>query len=172
MEADGPVPRVGVGVLVLDKSQSSVIVGRRRSSLGDSKFALPGGHLEFGETWEECAAREVLEETGLVIHNVRFAGVTNTIMLKERRPWHYVTIFMQGELLDPTQEPQNLEPDKCHGWEWVEWPSIPEPVFEPLQTLLKSSVYGQVVLGWLSHEEVTSSCQCQLILFSFNSLQF
>ncbi|MCO5592106.1 hypothetical protein L7F22_046101 [Adiantum nelumboides] len=139
MEADGPVPRVGVGVLVLDKSQSSVIVGRRRSSLGDSKFALPGGHLEFGETWEECAAREVLEETGLVIHNVRFAGVTNTIMLKERRPWHYVTIFMQGELLDPTQEPQNLEPDKCHGWEWVEWPSIPEPVFEPLQTLLKSN---------------------------------
>eukprot|EP00250_Pteridium_aquilinum_P007072 c16866_g2_i2 orf=136-444(+) len=102
MAAGERVPRVGVGVLVLDKAQR-VLIGRRRSSVGDSKFGLPGGHLDFGESWEECAAREVLEETGLIIHNIQFAGVTNTVMLNERRPSHYVTIFMQGELLDPSQ---------------------------------------------------------------------
>ncbi|KAH7352366.1 hypothetical protein KP509_19G041600 [Ceratopteris richardii] len=137
MEAEKPVPKVGVGVFVLNKSQS-VLVGRRRSSVGDSKFALPGGHLEFGESWEECAAREVLEETGLIIHKIRFASVTNSVMLNDKRPSHYVTIFMKGELVDPCQEPENLEPDKCYGWEWVKWPLVPKPVFEPLQTLIES----------------------------------
>jgi hypothetical protein len=41
-----PVPRVGVGVLVCRGSK--VLIGRRRSSIGDGSFALPGGHLDFG----------------------------------------------------------------------------------------------------------------------------
>jgi len=35
-------------------------------------YAFPGGHLDFGETWEKGASREVLEETGLEIENLRF----------------------------------------------------------------------------------------------------
>lgn len=42
-----PVPRVGVGVLVCRGSK--VLIGRRRSSIGDGSFALPGGHLDFGK---------------------------------------------------------------------------------------------------------------------------
>ena len=72
-----------------------------------------------------------------MISNIRFAAVNNTVMLKERRPSHYVTIFMRAELADPLkQEAQNLEPDKCDGWEWVEWPHIHQPIFEPLQILI------------------------------------
>lgn len=36
-------------------------------------------------------------------------------------------------------EPQVLEPDKCVGWEWAPWQSIPQPVFMPLQLLLNSA---------------------------------
>ena len=32
-------------------------------------------------------------------------------------------------------EAKVLEPDKCEGWVWVPWPSIPQPVFLPLQLL-------------------------------------
>ncbi|GLJ26818.1 hypothetical protein SUGI_0523490 [Cryptomeria japonica] len=129
------VPKVGVAVFVV--RGESVLVGRRRSSIGHATFALPGGHLEFGESWEECAAREVLEETGMSIHNIEFATVTNNVMVKEElRPSHYVIIFMRAELSDLSQHPQTLEPDKCDGWEWVEWGSLPTPMFKPLQALV------------------------------------
>lgn len=43
----------------------------------------------------QCAVREVLEETGLCIHNVQFGHVTNDIMKDQGK--HYVTIFMMAE---------------------------------------------------------------------------
>ena len=36
--------------------------------------------------------------------------------------------------------PQNLEPDKCSGWQWVQWPSeLPRPAFQGLHQLLEAN---------------------------------
>ncbi|KAI3844937.1 hypothetical protein MKX03_019312 [Papaver bracteatum] len=135
-EARGPAPKVGVGVFVIKGNKT--LLGKRRSSIGDSTFALPGGHLEFGESFEECALREVKEETGLDINNIEFVTVTNSVFLDEPKPSHYITIFMRGKLVDSQQEPQNLEPNKCDGWDWYKWDdeNIPKPLFKPLQILV------------------------------------
>ena len=117
------VVRVGVGVLIRDPLHpTKVFAGIRKNSHGSNTLALPGGHLELFETWEECAVRETSEETGLQLINVRFGHVTNDIMELERK--HYVTIFMMGECQCSITRPQNLEPHKCQGWESYSWDEL------------------------------------------------
>ncbi|XP_047951814.1 nudix hydrolase 1-like [Salvia hispanica] len=103
-------PKVAVVVFLL--RDKKVLLGRRRDT-----FALPGGHLEFGESFEECAAREVKEETGLHIQNIEFLTATSN-----------VAIMMRAVLADPDQIPQNLEPEKCEGWDWYDWNDLPRPL--------------------------------------------
>ncbi|KAL8339784.1 hypothetical protein RB601_006075 [Gaeumannomyces tritici] len=88
------------------------------------QWAFPGGHLEFGESIVACAERETLEETGLHVKGVKIAGVTNSVFTDTQL--HYVTLFVQCEPCDPSQElqPQAMEPDKCEGWTWKSWADI------------------------------------------------
>lgn len=125
-------PRVGVGVIVIH--QSKVLLGKRKNSHGQDCWSFPGGHLEFGESLEQCAQREVLEETGITITNIRPAHYTNDIFAQENK--HYITIFMQADYSSGIV--QNLEPHKCTGWEWFAWSQLPQPLFLPIVNLLKT----------------------------------
>ncbi|XP_060672851.1 geranyl diphosphate phosphohydrolase [Ziziphus jujuba] len=137
---EAPAPKVGVAVFLL--RGKTVLLGRRRSTgVGDTKFSLPSGHLEFGlESFEECAARELKEETGLDIEKIEFLTVTNNLFLNEVKPSHYVAIFLRAYSRDPLQEPENLEPTKCDGWDWYEWDNLPKPLFLPVQKMVKDGL--------------------------------
>lgn len=96
-------------------------------------WCFPGGRLEFDESPEDCARREVLEETGLSIKNLRFGPYTNDIFEKEGK--HYVTLFVVADY--DSGELELMEPDKCEKWEWFDWKELPSPLFLPEQNLLK-----------------------------------
>eukprot|EP00928_Gymnodinium_smaydae_P080223 TRINITY_DN63972_c0_g1_i1.p1 TRINITY_DN63972_c0_g1~~TRINITY_DN63972_c0_g1_i1.p1 ORF type:complete len:379 (+),score=72.49 TRINITY_DN63972_c0_g1_i1:45-1139(+) len=120
--ASRPRPKVGVGVFVRSASRPwCVLLGKRKGSAGAGTWALPGGHLEFGESWAECAAREVFEETGLVIENIKCGTVINSV--EEETNYHYVVVFMVADVATSaaSDEPENREPDKCDGWQWTSW---------------------------------------------------
>lgn len=111
-----------------------VLLGLRRGSHGAGTWAPPGGHLEWGETVESCARREVKEETGLDLGVVRQGPYANDVMPEEDK--HYVTCFVEAAATGG--EAQVLEPDKCERWKWFPWSSMPEDLFQPLKTLVVS----------------------------------
>ncbi|RLJ07409.1 MAG: DNA mismatch repair protein MutT [Candidatus Aenigmatarchaeota archaeon] len=124
-------PRIGVGVIVI--KDGKVLLGKRRGSHGKGSWCFPGGHLEFNESVEECARREVREEVGIEIKNLKMGPFTNDIFKKEGK--HYVTLFVISEY--KSGEVRVMEPDKCERWEWFEWKKLPKPLFLPIRNLLK-----------------------------------
>lgn len=124
-------PLVGVAVIVVRGGQ--VLLGKRKNSHGAGTWALPGGHLKYNESIEDCAKREAFEETGLRIENIRYGGFTNDIFEKEQK--HYVTLFVVSD--DAHGEVELKEPDKCERWAWFFWNGLPEPKFLPLKNLLR-----------------------------------
>ena len=126
---DKRAPLVGVGVLVVREGR--VLLGQRKGSHGAGTWALPGGHLEFGETVAQCAIREALEETGLDIGTVTPGPYTSDVFRAEGK--HYVTLFVIAH--SAAGEPILCEPDKCSEWRWCRWPDLPTPLFPPVATL-------------------------------------
>jgi 8-oxo-dGTP diphosphatase len=122
--------RVGVATLLLRDGQ--LLLGLRKGSHGAGTWACPGGHLEFGESFEAAAARELAEETGIVLPPTAFKvyGATNDFFEGEGK--HYVTMFLTAHC--PTGvEPKRLEPEKCAEWRW--FLDLPNNLFLPLRHL-------------------------------------
>jgi 8-oxo-dGTP diphosphatase len=59
-------PVVGVGAVILP-SEGSVVLIRRRQAPLSGRWTLPGGVVELGEALRDAVAREVQEETGLIV---------------------------------------------------------------------------------------------------------
>jgi len=124
-------PKVGVGVIVI--KDGKILLGKRKGTHGEGSWAFPGGHLEFGERLEDCAKREVMEETGITIKNIKKLTFTNDIFKEENK--HYITIFMTAN--HDSGEPMIMEPEKCECWEWYDWNNMPSPLFLPIENLIK-----------------------------------
>jgi len=126
-------PLIGIGVIIIRNGK--ILLGKRRNAHGAGSWCCPGGHLEFGESFEACARREVKEETGLEIENIRAYTFTNDRFVDEGK--HYVTLFMLADSLDG--EPRVCEPDKCESWDWFSTGTLPQPLFLPLENLFKNT---------------------------------
>lgn len=124
-------PLIGIAVIVIKKDR--VLLGKRKNSHGSGTWAFPGGHLEFNESIRDCARREVSEETGIRIKNLRYGPYTNDIFAEDGK--HYVTLFVIADHDSGT--PVVKEPQKCEKWAWCPWPPDVHPCFLPINNLLK-----------------------------------
>lgn len=118
-------PKVGIGVMIL--KDGKVLLHKRKNSHGAGEYSFPGGHLEYRESFEECARREIKEEAGIEIENIRFLLLMN---LKQYAPKHYVHIGLVADW--KSGEPEVREPEKCEGWGWYDLDNLPEPLFQAL----------------------------------------
>jgi 8-oxo-dGTP diphosphatase len=129
------VARVGLGVLV--NKSGRVLMLRRSNVHGDGAWSAPGGHIDQGESLEQCAEREVFEETGVTIKNIRFFAVTNDIFEAEGK--HYVTIWMSADY--ERGSAFVAAPEEASEVGWFDHSELPEPLFVPFQNLISGKHY-------------------------------
>lgn len=132
------VARIGVGIFIF--KDGKFLMGQRRNAHGDGSWSVPGGHLEYGESFEDTARREVKEETNLSIKNIRFGAVTNDYFQEESK--HYVTIWMLSDY--DSGEVTITEPDKFIQMKWLDFESLPAPLFLPWKQLLASEFIEKI----------------------------
>lgn len=131
-------PKVGIGIFLI--KENKLLLGRRLSSHGKGEHALPGGHLEFNESFEECVIRELAEEAGtaIKIKQPKFLCVTN---LRKYYPKHYVDIGMLAEWVSGAAVV--AEPDKNEFWKWYNLDKLPSPLFGCTENYIEAYKTGK-----------------------------
>jgi 8-oxo-dGTP diphosphatase len=127
-------PQVGTAIIITKDNQ--VLLMKRKGPHGNGTWSTPGGHLDFGETLEGCAAREAKEEVGVDVVDIRFRAVTNDIF--EETGKHYVTVWLEGT---PAGEPFIAAEREVEDLGWFDWDALPQPLFLPLENLVKEKSY-------------------------------
>ncbi|MBI5352165.1 MAG: NUDIX domain-containing protein [Chloroflexi bacterium] len=121
-------PRLGVGVIIL--RDRKVLLGKRKGPRGAGYYGLPGGFLEKHESFEECAKREVWEETGLegiLLYPIYFiSGMSENL--------HYADLIFYTNCRDG--EPIVREMDRVEKWNWFDIYDLPSPLYQPTELTL------------------------------------
>ena len=107
-------PRLAVGAAVF--KEDKVLLVRRAKPPAMGYWAIPGGSVELGETLQEAAEREILEETGI---RIRAKEPFYTFQVidrdeKDRVRYHYVIVDLTAEYVEGEPEPG----DDASGARW------------------------------------------------------
>lgn len=125
-----------VGVMTFKNGK--VLLGKRKGSHGNGEYSFTGGHLEYGESFEECGIRETQEEAGIKIKNIKFLCLANYSRHDNRQD------ILVGLIADwESGEHKIMEPEKCEGWDWYDLDNLPTPIFYPAQVLINSYKSGK-----------------------------
>ena len=117
--------------------EGNVFLARRKSSFGDGSWGSAGGHLEFGESLEDCARREAKEEFGVEVGGLRYLCLSNIIAYGR----HYLDVEFLGDI--GGQEPRLMEPDSFEGFGWYPLQSPPGPLFQAMRYAIDSLLTGR-----------------------------
>ncbi|MBI3033044.1 NUDIX domain-containing protein [Candidatus Woesearchaeota archaeon] len=79
--SDTKLPKVATGIIIYNDNNNKILLVQSHKWPG--KWLIPGGGVEWGETAEACAIREVKEETNLDITDITLVDVQESIFPKE-----------------------------------------------------------------------------------------
>lgn len=137
---------IGTGVMLL--KEGKILLGKRNddpekadSALkGEGTWTIPGGKLDFGESFEDGAEREVFEETGIRVdkENLKLISISNDRV----ETAHFATMGFLCEKFEG--EPEIKEPEEITEWRWFPLNDLPSPIFFPVKKLLDNYLNGRM----------------------------
>lgn len=109
-------PHIHPCAIVLVRRGDELLLARKPEWQPD-RYGLVAGFLDFGESLEECAIREVREETGIEIANVRYVGSQN---------WPFPAQLMAGFVADYAGGKIRVDPTELEDARWFQLGSLPQ----------------------------------------------
>jgi ADP-ribose pyrophosphatase YjhB (NUDIX family) len=130
--------------IIFMRDDKILLLKRQNTGFMDGYYSVPAGHLEGGETFTACAAREAEEEVGVrieesdleAVHLMHRFGPERPFIgddktLNERMDCFLLAKKWQGEI-------RNTEPDKCSELQWCEINDLPEKIVPYVKHAIES----------------------------------
>jgi 8-oxo-dGTP diphosphatase len=136
MDGQQTAPNYAIRVMVF--KDGKILLGKNKSGWAGGKYGFTGGHLEYLESFENCARREAAEECGIEIENIQFHSVYNNA---DDKPYHNIHLMFTANW--KSGEAKVCEPEKSESWDWYDLDNLPSPLFKNVELFLKSYKTGK-----------------------------
>jgi ADP-ribose pyrophosphatase YjhB (NUDIX family) len=122
-----PLILVGAVVIIIDDKNRILLQKRKTTSYG--MWGIPGGLMELGESTEDTARREVLEETGLIVGKLKlidvFSGPDSLVKVPNGDEFYAVTIAYYTE---ETSGDLKIDTSESLGFSFISLDNLPENI--------------------------------------------
>lgn len=137
-------PHIHPCAIVLVRRGNELLMTRKAEWL-PGRYSLVAGFLDFGESLEECAIREVREETGIEITNIRYVGSQN---------WPFPAQLMAGFVADYAGGEIKVDPSELEDAKWFRADALPS--LPPHRSIARHIIetYGRKILAGSSPANV------------------
>ncbi|MDD3647526.1 MAG: NUDIX domain-containing protein [Candidatus Dojkabacteria bacterium] len=137
------VKKMGFGFGAMILRSGKVLLGlrnedrRRASSLlhGEGSWTMPGGKVDFGESYIEAVKREVREETSLKVNSAKLISINNTV----GRNAHFLTLGFK--ITSFSGSLKVMEPEEIIEWKWFDLKKLPQNLYVPSRIIIEK--YGK-----------------------------
>ena len=110
-------PQVSPAIIVRIRRGDEILLVHAKNFRRSEMYGLVAGFVETGETLEECVRREVHEEVGLEIKNIRYFG---------SQPWPYPCGIMIGFTADYAGGQIHLQEEELSSGKWFDRDHLPQ----------------------------------------------
>lgn len=126
--------------VILRRGDEALFVLREHTGFMDGSYSLPAGHVEYAESFSHGAARETLEEVGVLVNpaDLRHAFTMHRYQSDDAIK---VDVFFEAE--DWQGEPHNAEPHKHSKIAWLSLRDLPKTIMDYQRYALEQIMAGK-----------------------------
>jgi ADP-ribose pyrophosphatase YjhB (NUDIX family) len=139
-------------VLRAEHGCREVLLARRLTGYGRGEYALPGGKKKPRETAQECAKRELAEETGLRL--IQASPISVTInQVSQLQTVNSIGVLAEAYVGTPVDK----EREQMGPWEWFSLEAIPSDLFPPARWVIHDYLNPTRRFSWAEVEQLVAA---------------